>query len=236
MESICKIIKTILGGIMALLTFECLGQNIYDSPTVYYNTDTTRCVKDRDESTLSKDSSGLYCEFFASVEMPILKVEDEQLINMIDSCVDAAMGYLQYPDSSGYFVELNLFHNDDSSVIEFVIRPYSNYYMGFQVVSEWDETFFEWYGHGYKDLQGGFFWNNILCVVASYHWVDFKRASCLFSPTQDVLKLKLYRPTEILIDLDPERISVKGDYYFDECDSTQNAFDMQNLVKINFAR
>lgn len=142
MESICKIIKTILGGIMALLTFECLGQNIYDSPTVYYNTDTTRCVKDRDESTLSKDSSGLYCEFFASVEMPILKVEDEQLINMIDSCVDAAMGYLQYPDSSGYFVELNLFHNDDSSVIEFVIRPYSNYYMGFQVVSEWDETFF----------------------------------------------------------------------------------------------
>lgn len=237
MESIRKIIKIMFLGIMVICAFEGVGQNIYEFPTLYYNMDTNRCVKDRDESTLAKDSIGLYCEFWASVEMPILNVEDKQLINMIDSCVDAAKGYLQYPDSSGYFVELILFERyDDPNVIGFAVRPISNYYMGILIVDDLDAACYEWFGYGNKDLHGGFYWNNVLCVVASSFRVDFMRASCLFSPTQDTMKLKLYRPTRCFIDHDQERISVTGEYYFDECIPTQESDDLQKSVKISFAK
>lgn len=237
MESIRKIIKTMIGGILLFYAFESIGQNIYDFPTIYYNTDTNRCVMNRDENSLVKDSNGLYVKFFASVEIPILEVNDSRLVKMIDSCVDAAKGYLQYPDSSGYFVELILYErHDDSTALEFSIRPFSNYYMGYEILSDWDEAYYEWYGHGFKDLQGGFFLNNILCIVASAHWVDYERASFLFSPTQETIKLMMYRPTVTLIDPDQVRIVVNGKYYFDECKSIHKSSDIRKSVKIDFAK
>ena len=170
--------------------------------------DTIRCVDndprfwDGDEIIPwagNQDSIGLYCILKEEIDLPIVRVNDENIIHFIDSTLTYASkdGYLQFPDSSGYFVELLI--NDDSLMFDMSISPIPNYHMARILASDNDEMLLEWYGHKEKYLHGCFFLNDILYVVASYYRVNYKKVSCLFPQTQSTIILKLYAPIVTIV-------------------------------------
>ena len=228
MESICKIVKATLWCIVFALSFKCLGQNIYNSRTIYYNMDTLRCV-DKDVRFWegdkiipyagNPDSSTLYCISKGTIEIPIVRVNDDKITLLIDSClINATKGsYLQFPDSSGYFVELHIFETkEDSLMMGIVATPYSNYYMADVLLSFRNDTFYEWYGYKEKDLHGCFFRNNILCVISSQGWLDYERIACFFSQTESKITLALFCP---LVHAVHDHIQAGSYCYFRDCNT-----------------
>lgn len=167
--------------------------------------DTTRCV-DRDirfwkgdktnTDSCGIDSSSLCCILKEKIEVPIVILNDEKVYHLLDSCLTdtALMNHTQFPDSSGYFVELFVFEMYDSLKLGLKVRPYSNYYMADVLSNFRNDVYYEWYGYKAKELWGCFFLNNVLCVISSQGWVDKKRASCLFSLTESALMLALFSP------------------------------------------
>lgn len=228
MEILRKIIRIIIGGIVFLHAFECIGQNIYNSKTIYYNIDTLRCVDNvaqLSERNKTQNHAGypdsikwMYFKFKENIDLPIVTVNNIEIIHLIDSCIiDAGKrNYLMFPDSSGYFVELLIFEkSDDSLSLDMSITPISNYYMGWSLAHERNDVLYEWYGHREKNLQGCFFLNNILCVIATYAGLDYKRASCLFSNTQSTIRLALFIPISLMVSLD--NTWSKCEYQFENC-------------------
>lgn len=215
MEILRKIIRIIIGGIVFLHAFECIGQNIYNSKTIYYNMDTLRCVDNVaqfSERNKTQNHAGnpdsiskwMYCEFKKNIDLPIVTVNDTEIIHLIDSCIiDAGKSnYLMFPDSSGYFVQLLIYEkSDDSLSLSMSITPISNYYMARTLADDRNDVLYEWYGYREKNLQGCFFLNNILCVIATYANLDYKRASCLFSHTQSTIRLALYDPIALFVSI-----------------------------------
>lgn len=204
-------------------SFGCIGQNIYDSRTIYYNMDTLQCVdKDSrfwegDELNIhagNPDSSGLYCVFSKDIDVPFVTVTDDSIIRLLDSCLIHATknDYLQFPDSSGYFIELHIFEpKEDSLRLGVVATPHPNYYMAEILSGFRNDLYYEWYGYREKDLQGCFFVNNILCVISSPGWMDYKKASWLFPQTESTITLKLFSPIICLVKDDPPQ---RGFYYY----------------------
>ena len=226
MESICKIVIIILFGFFFTHAIECVGQNIYDSKTIYYNMDTLRCV-DNDirlvegnkliSNSDNLDSAWLYCTLNTHIDIPIVTINDNNLIHILDSCLFEASkwNYLQFPDSSGFFVELLIFDKtDDSLKLGLSINPISNYYMTETLLSFRNEAYNEWYGYNEKNIQGCFFLDNILFVIISFGWVDYDRASCLFPQTSSTIRLSLYSPIRSLLRHD---IWFKEYYFFQKC-------------------
>ena len=230
MELVCKIIRKSIWVIVLLYSLGCMGQNIYNSETIYYHIDTTQCV-DKDArfwkgDTLNKyagsrDSIGLYFTFKEYDDVPIVTVNDENIIRLIDTCIINALktNYLQFPDSSGYFVELLIFDKkDDSLTLGIKALPISNYYMG-EVLTNWrrNDIMYEWYGRKSKYLRGCFFWNNILCVVDSWGYIDYERASCLFTPTHSTIRLALYYTLIYKLDTTSSWTKFNRYYFFPNC-------------------
>lgn len=228
MVSACKIIiKIIILGIVFTHSMECTGQNTYKS-SIYYNMDTVRCV-DKDvrfwEGGMLKfyegnpDSTGLYCTFKKNIEIPVVAINDDNVVHIIDSCIiDATKNdFFQFPDSSGFFIELHIFEvPEDSLMLGLAVAPYPNYYMA-EVLSNYrNEVFYEWYGYKEKELHGCFFINNILCVISSQGWVDYTRASCLFPSTESRMTLALFSPIRMIVS---NNTWSKCYYYFSNCDS-----------------
>lgn len=231
MGSFCKIIRTSILGIFLIIDIGCLGQNIYASSDIYYNMDTARCVDnevqfwERRESlphSGNSDSAYMYCTFKEYIDIHIVTVNDDSIIHLIDSCIIDAKrrNYLQFPDSLGYFVELVFY--PDSLMSMLAITTISNYYMAEMLSSEQNEVFQEWYGCNEKNIQGAFYLNNILCVIASYGLFDYGRASCLFSQTQSSIRIALFSPIKMIV-LDDTLSSL--DYYFPDCDSEPKSTD-----------
>lgn len=231
MESICKIIRTFIWVTFLFIDIGCLGQNIYDSSDIYYNMDTTRCVnndvrfwewRETHPHMGNFDSAYMYCILKKYIDIPIVTVNDDSIIHLIDSCIIDAKRrkYLQFPDSLGYFVELVFY--PDSLMSMLAITTVSNYYMAEMLSSEQNEVFQEWYGCNEKNIQGAFYLNNILCVIASYGLFDYGRASCLFSQTQSSIRIALFSPIKMIV-LDDTLSSF--DYYFPDCDSEPKSTD-----------
>ena len=230
---ICKMIKASIVSIFLFSTFECLGQNIYGSYDIYYNMDTTWCVNN-DAGTWegselkphsgNPDSTGLYCIFKEYIDIPIVTVNDDSIIHLIDSCIIDAKRrkYLQFPGSFGYFVELVFYPDSLMSIL--AITTISNYYMADVLSSDRNEVFQEWYGCNEKNIQGAFYLNNILCVIASYGLFDYGRASCLFSQTQSNIRIALLSPIKMIV-LD-DTLSSFG-CYFPNCDSEPESTDIK---------
>ena len=228
MESIRKIVKDILFCIVFSLSFECLGQNIYNSRTIYYNMDTTRCVDwdarlGEDDRTVQYKSSTDACVFNGKIEIPIVTVNDDKIIRLIDSCLAEATkaDYLRFPDSTGYFVELQIFEKKtDSSILGMTVTPYTNYYMAWVLINPWNDAYYEWYGYKEKDLHCCFFRNNILCVVSCQGWLDYERAACLFSQTDSKIRLEIFSPVETKVSILPHD-SLCFRHYFYKCDTKE---------------
>lgn len=226
MESFCKIAIILLFGLFFTNTIECVGQNIYNSKTSYYNMDTTLCVDsdsrfgDGDKlisNAGNPDSSWMYCVFKKNIEIPIVTINDSNLIHLLDSILFEAskLNYLQFPDSSGYFVELRIFDKTgDTSKMGLSINPISNYYMAKILSGLFDDVLYEWCGYNEKNAQGCFFLDNILFVINSYGWVDYDKASCLFTKTDSTCRLSLYSPIITIIKKD---IWFKEEYFFQVC-------------------
>lgn len=235
MESICKIIRTCLWGILFSNSFGCLGQNIYSSSDIYYNMDTARCVdnevrfwewRESHPHSGNSDSAYMYCTFKKYIDIPIVTVNDDNIIHLIDSClIDAKRRkYLQFPGSFGCFVELVFYPDSLMSIL--AITTISNYYMAEMLSSDRNEVFQEWYGCNEKNIQGAFYLNNILCVITSYGLFDYGRASCLFSQTQSSIRIALFSPIKMIV-LDDTLSSF--DYYFPNCDSESNSTDTKGI-------
>ena len=223
-------------GYFFIHSFECIGQNVYTSKAIYYNMDTTRCVEntagflegDKKKSLSgNSDSAGSYCVFKRNINLPIVTVNDDNIIQLLDTCIFNAIkdDHLQFPDSSGFFVELLLFEkNDDSLSFGVQATPISNYYMA-EILSSWrNDVIYEWYGNEEKELQGCFFLNDILCVVTNYAWFNYERASCLFSITHSTLRLSLFSPI-ITIVSGKRRDWYKCECYFIDCGSSHKPVD-----------
>lgn len=211
MESIRKIMMSILLGLIFMHSLDCTGQNIYGSETIYYNMDTLRCI-DNDSrfwegdklisDSGNPDSATLYCTFKKNIDIPIVTVNDYNLVRILDTCLYevSKYDYLHFPDSSGYFVEIRVFDRQgDSSKFGLSINPIPNYYMADILSSFRDDAYNEWFGYNEKNVQGCFFLKNILYVITSYGWVDYNRASCLFSQTESTIKLSLYSPIRRIV-------------------------------------
>lgn len=223
MVSICKITKFAFEVMFLLHTFACVGQNVYNSKTVYYNMDTSRCADkavrlcEGDKSHTSvgnSDSIGKHCKYKKSMVLPIVTVNDVKVTHVIDSCLTnaAKSDYLKFPDSSGYFIELLIFEKpDDSSMLEMIITPISNYYMSWTLANDINDVLYEWYGYREKNLQSCFFSNGILCVIASFGNVDYERAACLFPHTQSTIQLELFEPAVMKI---TTHGNTKSEYYY----------------------
>lgn len=230
MVSFRRIIRTSILGIFLIIDIGCLGQNIYASD-IYYNMDTARCVDNEVQfwesrrshpHSGSSDNAYMYCTFKKYIDIPIVTVNEDSIIHLIDSClIDAKRRqYLQFPDSSGCFVELVFY--PDSLMNILAITTISNYYMAEILSSDRNEVFQEWYGCNEKNIQGAFYLNNILCVIASYGLFDYGRASCLFSQTQSNIRIALFSPIKMMV-LDDTLSSF--DYYFPNCDSESKSTD-----------
>lgn len=230
MVSICKIKRFILWGMFFTHSFGCVGQNVYNSKTIYYNRDTIWCV-DKDDRIREGDKTKflldnyekpyLYCEFKKNIDIPIVTVNDDNIIHLIDSCINTALrsNDLQYPDSSGFFVELLIYDKrNDSLTLGIEATSYRNYIMANVLKIDLNDILNEWFGYNAKDVHGCFFRNDILCIVTSLGNTDYKRASCHFSDTQDSLRLVLFSPIIWAI---PEKQSdyYQYYYYFNECNS-----------------
>lgn len=231
MGSFCKIIRISILGIFLITDIGCLGQNIYASSDIYYNMDTARCVdnevrfwewRESHPHSGKSDSAYMYCTFKKYIDIPIVTVNDDSIIHLIDSClIDAKRRqYLQFPDSFGCFVELVFY--PDSLMNILAITTISNYYMAEILSSDRNEVFQEWYGCNEKNIQGAFYLNNILCVIASYGLFDYGRASCLFSQTQSNIKIALFSPIKMMVLGDTLS---SFDYYFPNCDSESKSTD-----------
>jgi len=220
--------RAFIWGMIISHSFGCVGQNVYNSGTIYYNMDTLRCV-DKDvrfwdgdklnPKAGNPDSIGLYCTTRIKIDVPVVTATDDNLNLWLDSClVDASKSdYLQFPDSSGYFVELLLFDKkEDSSYLGISATPYSNYYMGMILPGWQDEVVYEFYGHPEKVLHGCFFINDILFVVTSYWGMDYGKAACLFPPSQSSLQLVLFTPVVIKI---TNSAQSSHEYFFIPCDA-----------------
>lgn len=230
MGSFCKIIRISILGIFLIIDIGCLGQNIYASD-IYYNMDTARRVDNEVQfwewrrshpHSGSSDNAYMYCTFKKYIDIPIVTVNEDSIIHLIDSClIDAKRRqYLQFPDSFGCFVELVFY--PDSLMNILAITTISNYYMAEILSSDRNEVFQEWYGCNEKNIQGAFYLNNILCVIASYGLFDYGRASCLFSQTQSNIRIALFSPIKMMV-LDDTLSSF--DYYFPNCDSESKSTD-----------
>lgn len=217
-------------GIFLIIDIGCLGQNIYASD-IYYNMDTARRVDNEVQfwewrrshpHSGSSDNAYMYCTFKKYIDIPIVTVNEDSIIHLIDSClIDAKRRqYLQFPDSFGCFVELVFY--PDSLMNILAITTISNYYMAEILSSDRNEVFQEWYGCNEKNIQGAFYLNNILCVIASYGLFDYGRASCLFSQTQSNIRIALFSPIKMMV-LDDTLSSF--DYYFPNCDSESKSTD-----------
>jgi len=226
----CKIIRISILGIFLIIDIGCLGQNIYASD-IYYNMDTARRVDNEVQfwewrrshpHSGSSDNAYMYCTFKKYIDIPIVTVNEDSIIHLIDSClIDAKRRqYLQFPDSFGCFVELVFY--PDSLMNILAITTISNYYMAEILSSDRNEVFQEWYGCNEKNIQGAFYLNNILCVIASYGLFDYGRASCLFSQTQSNIRIALFSPIKMMV-LDDTLSSF--DYYFPNCDSESKSTD-----------
>lgn len=230
MESIRKIVISFLGVIALSHSVGCVGQNIYNSNSVYYNWDTLLCVdekvspkKDDEHKPYSGSSDSIryyysHCKFNKTIDLPIVTVTDENIINKIDSClIDAYQSdYLLFPDSSGYFIELYIYEPDDSLSLGMSITPFSNYYMA-EILSDWrNDVVNEWFGRNYKDLHACFYKNGILCIVTSSGRINYKRASCLFPNTQSSIKLVLFSPIIGIVN-GSHVTQLKYYYFFREC-------------------
>ena len=230
MGSFCKIIRISILGIFLIIDIGCLGQNIYASD-IYYNMDTARCVDNEVQfwewrrshpHSGSSDNAYMYCTFKKYIDIPIVTVNEDSIIHLIDSClIDAKRRqYLQFPDSFGCFVELVFY--PDSLMNILAITTISNYYMAEILSSDRNEVFQEWYGCNEKNIQGAFYLNNILCVIASYGLFDYGRASCLFSQTQSNIRIALFSPIKMMVLGDTLS---SFDYYFPNCDSESKSTD-----------
>lgn len=226
-----KIIRTSILGFFLIIEIEGLGQNIYASSDIYYNMDTARCVdnkarfwewRESHPHSGNSDNAYMYCTFKKYIDIPIVTVNDDSIIHLIDSClIDAKRRkYLQFPDSFGCFVELVFYPDSLMSIL--AITTISNYYMAETLSSVRNGVFQEWYGCNEKNIQGAFYQNNILCVIASYGLFDYGRASCLFSQTQSNIRIALFSPIKMIV-LDDTWSSF--DYYFPNCDSEPKSTD-----------
>lgn len=228
MVSFRKITRVVLGHLFLFHSLCCMGQNVYNSGTIYYNMDTMRCV-DKDirfwdgdilkPYSGDKDSTSLYCVLREKIEVPIVIFNNDNINHLLDSCFfDTTMRVsLQYPDSSGYFIELYIFENqEDTSMLGLAIRPCSNYYMA-ELLSDFfrNDVYYEWYGYKAKELLGCFYWNNILCVISSQGWIDSKRVCCLFSHTKSTITLALFSPIVFRVS---KYTPPTYYYYFHNCD------------------
>ena len=174
------------------------------------------------------DSSELYCTFKRNIDIPVVTINDDNIVHLIDSCIiDATKNnYLQFLDSSGYFVELHIFEvAEDSLMLGIAAAPYPNYYMAEILSGYRNDLFYEWFGYKEKELQGCFFMNNILCVISSQGWVDYKGASCLFSQTESTITLALFSPIRVIV---PNNNWSKFYYYFSNCNSVLNPSVIKN--------
>ena len=226
MESFCKIAKILLWGFFFTNTIECVGQNTYNYKIKYYNMDTLRCAEsdsrlgdgdNRISNSGNSDSSWLYCIFKKNIDIPIVTVNDVNLIHLLDSFLFEASkwNYLQFPDSSGYFVELCIYDIiGDTSKMGLSITPINNYYMAEILSGFRDDAYNEWFGYNEKNIQGCFFMNNILFVINSYGWVAYDRASCLFTKTDSTFRLSLYSPITTIRTND---IWFKEEFFFQVC-------------------
>lgn len=226
-----KIIRTSILGFFLIIEIEGLGQNIYASSDIYYNMDTAWCVdnkvrfwewRESHPHSGNSDNAYMYCTFKKYIDIPIVTVNDDSIIHLIDSClIDAKRRkYLQFPDSFGCFVELVFYPDSLMSIL--AITTISNYYMAEILSSDRNGVFQEWYGCNEKNIQGAFYQNNILCVIASYGLFDYGRASCLFSQTQSNIRIALFSPIKMIV-LDDTWSSF--DYYFPNCDSEPKSTD-----------
>ncbi len=215
-------------------SFGCVGQNVYNSKTIYYNRDTIWCV-DKDVRAGEGDKTKsyvdnfekpyLYCEFKKSIDIPIVTVNDDNIIQLIDSCIINASkdNHLQFPDSSGYYVELLIFDNtNDSLTLGVQATPICNYYMAKLLDIDLNDILYEWFGYNAKDVHGCFFMNDILCVVTSLGIFDNKRVSCFFSDTQATLSLMLFSPIILAVSND-KGFNYQYYYYFNDCNSTHKS-------------
>ncbi len=181
--------------------------------------DTSRCVnKDtqfREEDRLNHDSDS--CIFEKNIDIPVVTVNDDNIIHLIDSCLNDSYkcDYLLFPDSSGFFVELLIFDKtEDSLTLGLSITPISNYYMA-DILADWrNEVVYEWYGRNFKDVQGCFLYKGIVCVVTSFGSVDYDRASCLFSGTHSTIRIALFSP---IVKKITQGVRPNYYYYFNEC-------------------
>ena len=228
MVHICKIIRTILWGMILSHPFGCIGQNVYNSRTIYYNMDTMQCV-DKDARFWggdslnihagNPDSTGLYCVLADNIEVPLVTVNDDNIIHLLDSClIDATKDiFLQFPDSSGYFVELEIINVvEDSLKLKIAITLHPNYYMAEILSRDLNEIVYELKGFKLWELHGCFFRNDILCVIVTRGGMDYKRASCLFSQTESTIMLAIYSPFIWLV-TDEYPVHGSYDYYFKDC-------------------
>lgn len=220
-------IKAILFIIVLSLSFVCFGQNIYDSRTTYYNMDTIRCV-DRDirfweddkitSYSGNPDSTSLYCIFKEKIEIPIVTVNDDNIFQIIDSClIDATeSNYLQFPDTSGCFVNIYISKTKaDHSRVCMSVTPFSNYYMAEVLLGYRENTFYDWYGYKERVLHGCFFRDDILCVITSSGRLNNNIASCLFLKTESKMTLMLFSPIVTAVTDQTESVF----YYYHDCNT-----------------
>lgn len=238
MVEVCKIIRNIiLCGMFFFQTFSSMGQSVYSSRTVYYNMDTSHCV-DRDARFWegchlkrlagNPDSAGLYCKFKENLDLPIVTVNDEKINRILDDCMLNASksNDLQFPDSSGYFVELFVYDEANDS-LQMAIKPFTNYCMSEMLLPSANDACCEWYGYNAKEVQACFFRNDILCVVTSLGRLDYEKVSCLFSSTSYTLRIVLFEPIIFLMKNPGYDYQDYDEFYycFPDCGSSQKSHE-----------
>lgn len=205
----------------------CMGQNVYNSSTVYYNMDTLRCVDNNVQfwerfNAGNIDSAGWYCTFKKYIDLPVLKVNDDFIFHLIDSSLNEVPEWddLQFPDSSGYYIEISIYEKrDDSSMLVLSVSPSSNYYMSNFVINPHEEVVYEWFGIRLHNFEGCFYYNNILCIVESDGRLDYEnKASCLFANTQSSIRIELYSPVLQIVQEGSYVAPRFWDYFFHKCD------------------
>lgn len=229
MEHVCKLVRVVSCCLILFCTLICRGQNVYNLETEYYNMDTS-WHKDNEslllldeisrqhQSNLGTDCR--YCYLKKKLELSVLTLNDSRILQLVDSVLNEALKCrpLYSPEYYGFFVELELFHNDvDTSVVTIDIRVKSNYDMHWAFANWRDEILYEWYGHYEKNVLGCFFRNNILCVVTAQGGRDFESASCLYTYGQSSITLSIYAPVKPLV---TRYRWPNADYLFPKCRST----------------
>lgn len=228
MENICKITKLFVTLSLCLISIHLYAQNRYDIPNVYYNMDTTNClvieednrVESNEESlNILSDTSRLYRQIFKrDLSLPIVEIRDSSVFKYIDTLINESLkdGSVLFPDTSGVFVNLVFFRNDnDTQNMNLHVTPFANYYLYDVIFPLGYESFYKWYGYYEYSNVGCFFHNNILCIVRLFKTIGTSSMSCHYIETGETILLRIFREK---VELFQGGIDISRIYNISSCD------------------